>query len=136
MVNPPPFGAPADSNGDKLSVPWTQWFSQLFTFINTVTDYTAASIQSPVNGFSIAVADRITVLTLTPAGALAAGTIVMPPNPVDGLPVCVSSTFAVTALTVSPNTGQSIKNAPTTLAAGVGFKYYYNKISATWYRLL
>lgn len=133
MVNPPPVVATFDDQ-DRPSPMWIQWFTALFSFIQNLTDYTAASIQAPSTGFSITVGNRTNVLTLNPAGVLATGAITMPASPVDGMPVEVSTTQTVTSLTVSPNTGQTINNAPTTLLAGSGFKYFYNKTAATWYR--
>lgn len=99
-------------------------------FINTNADY-----QVPTTGFSITISAGKRSLTLDPAGTLATGTITMPAAPVDGQKVAVSTTQTITALTTSANAGQSIKNAPTTLAAGAGFQYQYRASNTTWYRL-
>lgn len=89
----------------------------------------------PVTGFSLTIGAGIQALILNPAGTLATGTVIMPAAPVDGQVTSVSSTQIITALTVSPNTGQSIANAPTTLAAGAGFRYLYRAANTTWYRV-
>jgi hypothetical protein len=52
----------------------------------------------------------------------------------DGQTLIVSSTQTVTALTVNGNTGQTVMNAPTTIAAGTAFKYKYNATTTKWYR--
>lgn len=91
--------------------------------------------QVPIAGFSITVGDNIKDLILDPAGTLASGTVTMPATPFDGQEVTVSSTQIVTSLTVSANAGQSIKNAPTTIAAGGQFTYKYVESNTTWYRV-
>jgi hypothetical protein len=89
-----------------------------------------------VTGFSIVLTGSQQMVTLTPAGTLAAGTIKMAAQPIDGQVVQVSTTHTITALTVSANAGQTIQNAPTTLVAGTSFMYYYNAVETTWFRLL
>jgi hypothetical protein len=91
------------------------------------------SYQTPTTGFAITIADNISQLILDPAGTLATGTITMPATPIDGQIVCVSDSQVQTALTVSPNTAQSIKNAPTSLTAGGRFCYQFRITNTTWY---
>lgn len=93
------------------------------------------SLQVPTTGFSITIAAGVKTLLLNPAGTLLTGTITLPASPIDGQEIRVSSSKAVTTLTVSPNSGQSVVGAPTTLAIGIGFSYIYNLSSTTWYRL-
>lgn len=142
MLNPPPLQTSVDEVktdqgkiSSKLSSIWQTWISAAYKLIRTVTDYSSASRQVPITGFSITLGVGVQVLTLDPAGVLATGTITMPTQPYDGQKVEVSTTQTITALTVSPNTGQTIKNAPTTLAAGSGFAYYYNLPLTTWFRI-
>lgn len=85
-------------------------------------------------GFSYTFASGITTLIAAPAGTLATGTITMPGSPADGMVVTITTTQEITALTVNANTGQSIVNAVTTLAAGGGAKYIYRLANTTWYR--
>lgn len=142
MLNPPPLQTALDEllevNGKmvtKLSSIWQTWLSAAYKLLRTVTDYASASRQVPTNGFSITYAVGIQVLTLDPAGVLATGTVTMPTQPYDGQRVEGSTTQTITAFTLSPNTGQTVKNAPTTLAAGSGYAYYYNLPLTTWYRI-
>ncbi len=90
------------------------------------------SLQVPSTGFSITISGDVKTLELNPAGTLATGTITMPASPIDGQEIRVSSTQTITALTVSPNSGQTISNAPTTLTAGTGFAYTYNLSGTKW----
>lgn len=91
------------------------------------------SKQVPTTGFSITIGANVSALILDPAGTLATGTVTMPAAPIDGQFVTLSSTQIITALTFSANAGQSIKNAPTTLAAGARVEYVYVLANTTWY---
>lgn len=90
------------------------------------------SVQTPTTGFSITIAAGIKTLELTPAGTLATGTITMPAAPIDGQEIRIASTQQITALTLSGNAGQTISNAPSTLAAGQGCMFIYNLATTTW----
>lgn len=88
---------------------------------------------APVTGFSITMEDDEPVLILEPAGTLATGTIILPETPVDGMIVRVGSTKIITALTVTPNTGQSVVAAPSAMTAGGSFALLYRSSNTTWY---
>ena len=112
--------------------------------VRTAVDSSTYSLQAPTTGFSITIGANISHLILNPVGTLAVGSITMPASPVDGYIVTVSTSQIITALTVSPNTGQTVKNAPTTLQlnattpgaiSGFGFSYIYNLSSTTWFRI-
>jgi hypothetical protein len=97
------------------------------------------SIQVPLTGFSITIAAGVELIILNPAGVLATGTIVMPAGAGDGDRVKITSTQTITALTVSPSKGQTVKNAPTALTvsttAPYGYEFVFDAASATWYRV-
>lgn len=93
------------------------------------------SYQVPIDGFSITVPDGTTNLILAPAGALATGTITMPANPLDGQICGVASSQAVAALTMSPNTGQTLNGALTAFTANSFAQYQYIQSVATWFRI-
>ena len=89
--------------------------------------------QVPTTGFSYTFAAGTQVLVMNPAGTLATGTITMPASPADGMTITFSSTQTITALTVSANTGKTINNAVTTLAAGQSASYVYRTASTAWF---
>lgn len=89
----------------------------------------------PLTGFAITVADNIAQLVLEPAGTLASGTVTLPAAPEDGDTVGISTTQTITALTISPNTGQTIADAPTTLGVGGAVRFLYRAANTTWYRI-
>ena len=79
----------------------------------------------PAEGFSLTIGNNVRELLLDPAGALAAGTIVMPGNPQNGRHVRIASTQAIAALTLSPNSGQSFATgAAITAILANGFAEY------------
>ncbi len=91
--------------------------------------------QVPTTGFTITVGNTDNILVLDPADTLASGTVTMPATPLNGHVVRISSTQIVTALTVSANTGQTIKGAVTTLAANGFASWVYRSTNTTWYRI-
>lgn len=97
-----------------------------------MTQYAAPN----ASGFSVAITPVFSggsvYLLLTPAAGYAAGTIVLPSAPVDGQEVVVSTTQAVTALTVN---GGTVNGAPTTLAANGFFHLRYDGVFKAWYRI-
>lgn len=96
------------------------------------------SRQVPTTGFAITLSATSKTLILDPAGTLASGTITMPASPIDGQEIRIVSTQIITALTLAGNTGQTVKNAPTTLAPSttgpMGFAFIYDLALTTWYR--
>lgn len=92
-----------------------------------------ADFQTPSTGFTITIAGSTYNQVLAPAGTLATGTLTMPASPSNGTMIRAISTQTITALTVSPNSGQSILGNPTTLAAGGHFFCIYRTSNTTWY---
>ncbi len=90
---------------------------------------------TPTTGFAITIGNTTATLRLTPAGALATGTVTLPAAPVDGQIARVLSSQTVTALTVSPSAGQSVVGAPSTVGPTTPFSMIYDLASATWYRM-
>lgn len=137
MANPIPSNTPVDvltKDRLSLSLPWSQWFNYLVGLLGFVVDYSQASPQVPLTGFSIVLDASTQVLQLNPAGTLATGAVTLPATPVNGQTIEILSTATVTAFTLNPSAGQTIKNAPTTLTAGIGVALYYNKGITTWFR--
>jgi hypothetical protein len=82
-----------------------------------------------------------TWLEMTPLGAYAAGTITFPAAAVaiDGQEVLVTSTLAVTALTVNflnaSGVSAAVVGAPTTLAANGFFRMRFDAVYKLWIRV-
>jgi hypothetical protein len=91
------------------------------------------SPSEPAAGFSITLGNNDNVLVLNPAGVLATGTVTMCTAPYDTMKVTFRTSQTVTALTVSPNVGQSVAAAPTTLVAGTEKTAVYRLANTTWF---
>jgi hypothetical protein len=90
---------------------------------------------TPTTGFSQTIANTTIFYIIEPAGTLASGTVTMPASPVDGQHVSILSTHTITSLTINANTGQSIKNVPTTMTANTSVSWIYKTSTTTWYRV-
>lgn len=113
---------------------WLQ--SQLTDAGGLITQYAAPNATGYNIAVSPAVAGSSVWLLITPTGAFAAGTVTLPAQAqcVDGQEVLVSTTLAVTALTVAGN-GSTVNGAPTTLAANAFFKLRFDGVLKVWYRV-
>lgn len=89
--------------------------------------------QTPTTGFSYTIPDNIYTAIIDPAGTLLAGAITLPAVPVDGQIVRIKSSQIISTLTISPNTGQSVLGAPTTIALGGLIDCQYRAANTTWY---
>ena len=89
----------------------------------------------PTTGFTNTIANTTSYYILEPAGTLATGTLTMPASPVNEQVVTITSTQIITALTHSPNTGQTLKGALTTIAVDGNASWIYRTANTTWYRV-
>jgi hypothetical protein len=96
----------------------------------------ATTYLTPLTGTTVTLAPGAGITVFNPAGALAALTVKMPASPVDNQSAIFSFSQAITALTVSPNTGQTMGNGlPTAATAGQGFRFIYKAASLKWFRI-
>lgn len=95
---------------------------------------TSTSVQNTSNGFNVTMQNSVPKLILDAASSLTTGTVVLPNAPIDVYEVTIVCTNSVATFTLSPYTGHTIKNAVTSLAAGVSVKYTFIASSNTWYR--
>ena len=83
--------------------------------------------------FSYTFAAGTQTLIINPAGTLATGTITMPPAPVDGMVIWITTTKQIIALTINGNTGQTLTSGVTSLAPNQAVAYLYRSSNTTWY---
>lgn len=112
--------------------------TQVLAFIaaNFADPNYTVTISSPIAGFNQVIAGTTNVwLILTPAGTLATGTVTLPvaASCFDGMVVLVTSSQAITTLTVTAGAGTTVVGAPTSLPAGGFFALRYNTLTLTWY---
>lgn len=100
------------------------------------TQYAAPS----ATGFNVTIAPLTSggdvFLPMRPAAAYAAGTITLPElsTCIDGQEVLVTSTQAVTTLTVAGN-GSTVLGAPTALTTNSFFKLRFDGVFSAWHRV-
>lgn len=93
------------------------------------------------SGFSVTVAPTTAGgsvhLLMTPLAGYAAGTVVLPALAAaeDGQEVLVTSTQAITTLTVSGNGAVAVNGAPTAMLANAFFRLRYDGVTQSWYRI-
>lgn len=135
----PIAGQDNDSQGFRDN--FTNIKNNLTTIFNEITGiqndaaspmHLAAQIVTPLTGTTVVVSSDSAVLIVKPAGTIAALTITMPTNPVDGQLVVLTFTDAVTSLTIN---GGTVLNALTTATADTSRQWIFNTASATWYKI-
>jgi hypothetical protein len=110
----------------------------LFQANLTSTDDKITQYASPAaTGFTVNIlGGQLSVyLLLTPLAGYAAGTIVLPADPLDKQELLVSTTQSVTTLTTSLNGATAANGVPTTLAANGFFTLRYDGVNKSWYRV-
>jgi hypothetical protein len=139
----PPAGSTAVlTHNDPKAVVGASYAGGVFT-PPVVTPGQVSGVLSiaPATGFNIALPNApqpkgLLIVVMQPLATLAAGTLVLPPAPLDLDLVKLFTTHTITALTVSPNTGQVANNMPTTLAAlALGTDIYWSAQYGAWFRL-
>mgnify|MGYP003525106085 FL=1 len=120
-----------------FDVVMTALANQIATDGEIETQYSAPA----ATGFSVTVAPSVdgnnVWLLLTPVAGYAAGTVVLPAlaTLADGQEVIVSTTQAITTLTVSLNGATAANGSPTTMAANAYFRLKYDATLSSWYRI-
>ena len=98
--------------------------------------FTTVYASPTLSGFNVPIAasTQNVWLVLSPTGAFAAGSITLPilSSAIDGQEILVSSSQAITTLTIIGN-GASVSGAPTALGVGGFFSLRFNRQTLTWY---
>lgn len=91
--------------------------------------------QTPTTGTTVTLSNTKWHTIIDPAGTLLALTVQMPAAPTDGMVVDFKVSTAITTLTISPNSGQTVKGGPAAGAsiAGVTYNAIYKSSNTTWY---
>ena len=124
----------SNSNGDSRKISLTNYLTWLNT--NFTNDSYTVEAYVPTTGQTLTVTDDGLPrwLKLIPATTLASLTVTLPASAssTDGQEVLVTSTEAVTALTVNGN-GSTVNGAPASLSTDGAFVLRYNAIDTAWY---
>lgn len=129
-VNLPPL------TGVDPAAPGSRWLLLVQQLVNRLGEGRAYEVLTPVTGFAHTIPNATGLCLLTPAGTLASGTLTLPTRASDGFCQELLSTQTVTALTVSPSSGQTIVGATAiALSAGVKVVYFFVASTSTWYKM-
>lgn len=107
-----------------------QIYTVVLTQLRDASGYTLVAQQST----NVLTLGNVSVLAFH-GGSSGTATVTLPPNPVDGQGLLIFSTAGLSGLTITPNTGQTVDNTTTSLAANGNCEYIYSLASATWYRV-
>jgi hypothetical protein len=89
----------------------------------------------PTTGFSYTIANTTRYMILEPSGGLASGTFVMPAAPVNEQVVSIMTTKAITSVTHTGNTGQTLLKPLTSMTANSRNAWIYYATTSTWYNV-
>lgn len=100
-------------------------------FLSIPPNLVVVQYSVPTTGQTVVMASNIGRLVLNPAGLLATLTLTVPPLPTNGQKVSISSTQAITAITIN---GGTIVGTITTLAIGGFADFVFSSDTASWLR--
>lgn len=86
---------------------------------------------TPVTGGTVAIADGTSLLIINNAALLATLTVTLPPNPMDGQRIIITSGAGVTLLTIS---GGTVKGLLTGLSVNGYARFAYSSAAGAWFR--
>ena len=136
LISPPPITRDAvDKTGAFLSG-WINFFSSLFKALDCLGNSGTNVVVVGTNGGTFTYPVNMETLVLTPAGAIASFNVVLPAVAVDGQPIYINSTQAISALNVSANSPTTVSPSVVTLAANTGCAFRYIKSQNKWFRFL
>lgn len=129
------------ANGDARKAAVSLFADYIQSLLTPASGEETQYYSPAASGFSVTIAPTTAggsvYLLMTPLAGYAAGTIVLPALAAaeDGQEVLVTSTQAVTTLTVSGNGAVAVNGAPTTMAANAFFRMRYDGVNQSWYRI-
>jgi hypothetical protein len=97
-------------------------------------DSSARIVANPTGGTTVNLNNNNMSTVLNTTATVATLTVVMPPNPMQNQMLrLLAAPYGITALTLSPNTGQTINGAPTTMAGNSAIAFIY--MGTQWFRM-
>lgn len=95
----------------------------------------SADVVAMVNSGSHTIANSTSWCCLTAGGTITSYTLTMPAAPLDGHDLWISTGPQITKLTLPPNSGQTISEAPASMQANSTIHYRYRVATTSWLRL-
>ncbi len=104
-------------------------------FLSQARDAVGFSTQAPSTGFSLAFTQYQSLMVISSASTLAAGTITLSPTPYNGQQNCFYTRPIVTSLTMAAGTGSAtINNGLTATTALTQYCFVYSTTGNVWER--
>lgn len=118
----------------ELTPPGSATFA--YVPLAAVRDGAQYSFSAPLTGATIVMTAEQSIISVNPAGTLAALTITLPPTLYDGKIVTIFSSQILTALTLNTSNGATfVPAAPTAVAAAnTAYSFIYDKANNQWHR--
>lgn len=133
MIDPPPISDLVQGPDRQFSFSWKRWLNVVQTILQTVSNYGIYKSVVITNASSTTFPSNVGILQLSPAGPLAAATVVFPASPFDKQEITIATTNSIAALTLS--SAITINNPAVSLSAGGSVTYYYSLIDNKWFSL-
>jgi len=86
-------------------------------------------------GFSFQIPNGINIVYAKLTGTYANGTFIMPTSPLNGQLLRFATNNTITALTLTPSTGQTVVGAPAGLTINTGIAFFFDRQTGQWLRL-
>ena len=123
---------------DGVPIALWRWLENAWQIITQLANANQLVI-APTTGFTQQIPPKVDQLIVNAAGVLASGTITLPATPKNGQQCGITSTYAITALTVNSAAGTTVVNPATTLAvsstACMGVRFVFDSASSKWFRV-
>ena len=133
MIKPPPTEVELRDRPKLFA--WVQWLDQAYRILFNAQTYGVTQIVSPTStGSSYSIDQNTGTFILDESADYGTGAVTLPAQPSIQRQVSITSTHVVTAFTITDPAGYTIKNNPTTLAAGQTVSFIFNSANTTWYR--
>ena len=132
-----PIAELISSKVSNVTKPWVSWFKGVQDTLQATELYGVTALYAPTAGFNYQLPNFTGIVILTPATALATGTITLPASPKDKQQIQVASTQDILSITIAVVTGQVVLNAPLSISSRTrqGFSFIFVAANSTWYRL-
>lgn len=105
-------------------------------YLTQLRDTAGYTKQVPVTGATFQTPPNTSVIQATPAGTLAAWTVLTPVSPQDGQRLLIFTTQTVTTFNLTASAGQTVNgNLAGSLAANSHVEYLYSASNSTWDRI-
>lgn len=112
-----------------VAAPAGAQYSSLYSPTQSIAD--VLQYAQPATGNTVVCTGSTSLLVIDNAGLLLALTVTLPPSPLDGQRIIITSGAGITALTVN---GGTIKGLITTLSVNGYARFAYSSAANAWFR--